>query len=424
MDGIFLTGMAGSLIFSIFLSGIEVAFLSANKEQLELQGKSGNIPAKIMAFFIKKPTWFIGTTLIGNIASLLLFGIFATLCLLSWYESQFSPLTLTVLIPMAVLTFLLSVVILYTVEFFSKSFFIIRSQKMVKAMAVPFVLIFVVLFPVVFTVISLAKFIINAVFGLEYSKQKPVFGLTDVNQYLKSMHRIKQVDLDLELDKRMFKNALEFKSVRIRDCMIPRTEIVAVGLDAGLQKLHEAFLESGHSKIIIYKDSIDDVVGYCHSSALFKKPSRIEEILTPIITIPETTLAKELMVRFINEHKSLAAVVDEFGGTSGIVSMEDVIEEIFGEIEDEHDESTEVELKLDHHTWLLSARLEIDYLNETYGWKLPTGDYDTLSGLILSYTEDLPKTGETIEIPPFTFVVQATEENRINTVKVIIAPGK
>jgi CBS domain containing-hemolysin-like protein len=221
----------------------------------------------------------------------------------------------------------------------------------------------------------------------------------------------------------MFKNALEFKSVRIRDCMIPRTEIVAVGLDAGLQKLHEAFLESGHSKIIIYKDSIDDVVGYCHSSALFKKPTRIEEILTPIITIPETTLAKELMVRFINEHKSLAAVVDEFGGTSGIVSMEDVIEEIFGEIEDEHDESTEVELKLDHHTWLLSARLEIDYLNETYGWKLPTGDYETLSGLILSYTEDLPKTGETIEIPPFTFVVQATEENRINTVKVIIAAG-
>jgi CBS domain containing-hemolysin-like protein len=291
---------------------------------------------------------------------------------------------------------------------------------MVKVMALPFAFIFTVLFPIVFAVISLAKFIINHVFGLEYSKEKPVFGLTDVNHYLKSMHRVKQADRNLELDKKIFKNALEFKSVRIRDCMIPRTEIVAVGLDAGLTKLQEAFLESGHSKIIIYKDSIDDVVGYCHSSALFKKPSRIEEILTPIIIIPETTLAKELMVRFINEHKSLAAVVDEFGGTSGIVSMEDVIEEIFGEIEDEHDESTEVELKLDRNTWLLSARLEIDYLNETYGWKLPTGDYDTLSGLILSFTEDLPKAGETIRLPPFTFVVHATEENRINTVKVIV----
>lgn len=420
MDSASVAGMIGSLFFSIFLSGIEVALLSASKEHLELQGKNGKVSARIMSFFVKKPTWFIGTTLIGNIASLLLFGIFTTVSLLSWYESAFAALSLTVLIPIVVLTFVLSIIILYTVEFFSKSFFIINSDKMVRAMAWPFLIIFVVMFPVVFTIVSLARFIINYVFGLEYSKEKPVFGLTDVNQYLKSMHRIKQVDRDLELDKKIFKNALEFKSVRIRDCMIPRTEIVAVGLDAGLQKLHEAFLESGHSKIIVFKDSIDDVVGYCHSSALFKKPVRIEEILTPIIVIPETTLARELMVRFINERKSLAAVVDEFGGTSGIVSMEDIIEEIFGEIEDEHDEDTEIEFQLDKNTWLLSARLEIDYLNDTYGWKLPTGDYDTLSGLILSFTEDLPKTGETIRIPPFTFIVQATEENRINTVKLIV----
>ena len=419
MDSSFLAGMIGSLIFSIFLSGIEVAYLSANKVQIELRAQKGNFAGKIMTFFFKKPTWFIGTTLIGNIASLVLFGTFTTLLLLTWYEGRFASLSITSLLPIALLTFSLAVVILYTVEFFSKSFFVINSNKMLRALAVPFVIIFAVLFPVVFAVISLAKFIINQVFGLEYSKEKPVFGLTDVNQYLKSLHRVKLSDRRLDLDKKIFKNALEFKSVRIRDCMIPRTEIVAVGLDTGLEKLREAFLESGHSKIIVYKDSIDDVVGYCHSSALFKKPDRIEEILTPIIVIPETTLAKELMVRFINEHKSLAAVVDEFGGTSGIVSMEDVIEEIFGEIEDEHDENTEIELQLDDNTWLLSARLEIDYLNDQYGWKLPTGDYDTLSGLILSFTEDLPKTGETVRVPPFTFVVQATEENRINTVRVI-----
>lgn len=420
----FIAGMIGSLIFAIFFSGIEVAFLSANKIQIELQGKHGNLAGKIMPFFLKKPTWFIGTTLIGNIASLVLFGIFTTLALLSWFEAQIPSLTVTVLVPIVTLTFVLSVIILYTVEFFSKSIFIINSNKMVQVMAMPFVIVFVVLFPIVFAVISLAKFIINHVFGLEYSKEKPVFGLTDVNHYLKSMHRIRQADRNLELDKKIFNNALAFKSVRVRDCMIPRTEIVAVGIDSGLQKLHEAFMESGHSKIIVYKDSIDDVVGYCHSSALFRKPQGIEEILTPIITIPETTLAKELMVRFINEHKSLAAVVDEFGGTSGIVSMEDVIEEIFGEIEDEHDENTEIELKLDASTYLFSARLEIDYLNDTYGWQLPTGDYDTLSGLILSFTEDLPKSGETIKIPPFTFVVQETEENRINTVKLILSPDK
>lgn len=424
MDTVLIAGMVGALLLSIFLSGMEVAFLSANRVQIELRGKKGSLAGKVMAFFLRKPTWFIGTTLIGNIAALILFGVFTTLSALSWYEFSVNSVAITSLIPIAVLTFVISVIILYTVEFFSKSFFIINSNKMVRAMALPFVVLFTILFPLVFTVISLAKLIINKVFGLEYSKERPVFGLTDVNHYLKSLHRIKYNDRDLDLDKKIFKNALEFKTVRVRDCMIPRTEIVAVRLDAGLEKLREAFLESGHSKIIIYKESIDDVVGYCHSSALFRNPEKIEEILTPIITISETTLAKELMVRFINEHKSLAAVVDEFGGTSGIVSMEDVIEEIFGEIEDEHDEDTEIELQLTENTWLLSARLEIDYLNETYGWKLPTGDYDTLSGLILSFTEDLPKTGETIRVPPFTFVVQATEENRINTVRVIWEPSK
>lgn len=418
MNSAYIAGMTGALVFSIFFSGIEVAYLSVSKLQDSTPADKKDIREKILSFFLKKPTWFIGTTLIGNIASLILFGVFATLLLLSW--SNFTNLSLTVLIPIVVLTFVLSVVILYTVELFSKSFFIINSSRMIRLLAIPFALFFVAMFPLVFTVVSLAKLIINRLFGLEYSKEKPVFGLTDVNQYLKTMHRVKPNDRDMDLDKKIFKNALEFKSVRIRDCMIPRTEIVAVGLDAGLDKLREAFLESGHSKIIVYRDSIDDIVGYCHSAALFKKPSHIEEILTPIITIPETALAKELMVRFINDHKSLAAVVDEFGGTSGIVSMEDVIEEIFGEIEDEHDEDTEIELQLDSRTWLLSARLEVDYLNDAYGWGLPTGDYDTLSGLILSSTEDLPKTGETVRIPPATFVIQDTDENRINTVRMTL----
>src|SRR5690606_30202774 len=250
--------------------------------------------------------------------------------------------------------------------------------------------------------------------------EKPIFDLTDLNNFVKNMHRISHDDDEVELDAKIFHNALEFKTVKVRECMIPRTEIVSLEINQGIDALRDAFVDSGHSKIIIYKETIDDITGYCHSSALFKKPAKIEEILTPIITVPETTLANELMIRFINERKSLAAVVDEFGGTSGIVSMEDVIEEIFGEIEDEHDEDTEIELQLDKNTWLLSARLEIDYLNETYGWQLPTGDYDTLSGRILSYTEDLPRSGEVIRIPACTFVVQATEENRINTVRVTL----
>jgi CBS domain containing-hemolysin-like protein len=202
--------------------------------------------------------------------------------------------------------------------------------------------------------------------------------------------------------------------------MIPRTEIVAVSLEDGITRLKAAFVESGHSKILIYRETIDDVIGYCHSSALFKKPVTIEEILTPINIVPETMMANELMVQFIKNHKSLAVVVDEFGGTSGLVSMEDVIEEIFGEIEDEHDEDDLVEQKLDEHTYLLSARHEIDYLNEAYAWHLPHGDYETLGGLILSFTEDFPDQGDSISIPPFRFIIQSTDDNRIDTVKVVL----
>jgi putative hemolysin len=419
MDYALLLGSLLSLAFAIFFSGIEVAFLSANKLQIELQRKQGNLSGIILSFFVERPTWFIGTTLIGNIASLVCFGIFTTQALFPLLQRMAPSLTGVAAVPVVVLTFLLMAVVLYTVEFLAKGFFIIQSSKLVSGLSFPFVLFCVILFPLVYAVITLAKFISVYILKLEYSMNKPVFGLTDVDQYLKSIHRVKPSEQNIELDKKIFTNALEFKSVRVRDCMIPRTEIIAVPQDSGIHKLHEAFIESGHSKIIIFKDTIDDVIGYCHSSALFKKPTKIEEILTPIITVPETMLAKDLMVRFINERKSLAIVIDEFGGTSGIVSMEDVIEEIFGEIEDEHDQDDEVEQKIGENTYVLSARLEIHYLNEKYGWKLPEGDYDTLSGLILSYTEDLPKQGQTIQIPPFTFIIHSTAENRINTVKVI-----
>jgi CBS domain containing-hemolysin-like protein len=375
-----------------------------------------------MSFFVERPTWFIGSTLIGNIISLLLFGYFSTKgVLMLLLDTNFSNTTLFQISVAGVFTFILTIVILYTVEFLSKSFFIINSNRVLNLLAIPFVITAIILFPFVYLIISLAKFISVNLLKLEYSMDKPVFGLTDVSQYLRSIHHEKSPDQNIALDTKIYTNALEFKSVRVRDCMIPRTEVVAVNLDAGIKKLHEAFIESGHSKIIIFRDSIDDVIGYCHSSALFKKPTGIEEILTAIITVPETMLAKDLMIRFINERKSLASVIDEFGGTSGIVSMEDVIEEIFGEIEDEHDEDDLVEQRLDDKTYFLSARLEVDYLNEKYKWGLPTGDYETLGGMILSYAQDIPKSGQTITINSLRFIIHSTNQNRINTVRLILA---
>jgi putative hemolysin len=419
MEPQLLLGILASLIMAIFFSGMEVAFLSANKLEIELDGKQGAISGRIMTFFIRRPTWFIGTTLIGNISSLILFSSLATVLVVPWLVGVW-PTLASLWTMVIVLTFLLTVVVLYSAEFLSKSLFVINSNKMISAMAIPFAVVAVVLFPIMYAVISLSRFMVVSVLKLEYSQDKPVFGLTDVNQYLKIVHKIKPDEKNIELDKKILNNALEFKSVRVRDCMIPRTEIIAVSSAAGIKKLQEAFVESGHSKIIIFRDSIDDVVGYCHSSALFKRPQAIEEILTPIITVPESTLANELMIRFINERKSLAIAVDEFGGTSGLISMEDVIEEIFGEIEDEHDQDDLIETKIDDHTYILSARLEIDYLNDSYGWNLPTGEYETLGGLILEAARDIPKRGETIKIPPFTFIIQATEQMRINTVKIIL----
>lgn len=232
------------------------------------------------------------------------------------------------------------------------------------------------------------------------------------------MHKVSHDDEEIELDTKILHNALEFKTVKVRECMVPRTEITAIALEDGIEKLKSSFVESGHSKIVIYRDTIDDVIGYCHSAALFKNPSTIEEIMTPISIVTETTMANDMMVQLIKERRSLAIVVDEFGGTAGLVSMEDVIEEIFGDIEDEHDADDLVEQRLGDNTYLLSARLEVDYLNEKYHWRLPFGDYETLGGLIISYTEDFPQKGETILVPPFTFTIQSTKGNGIDTVKV------
>ena len=226
---------------------------------------------------------------------------------------------------------------------------------------------------------------------------------------------------DNRIEERMFINALDFKDVRIRDCMIPRTEITAVALDDEIEDLRHAFISSGHSKIIVYRESIDDVAGYCHSLALFRKPKEIASIVTPMLIVPEAMPASDLMLRFLEERKSLALVVDEFGGTSGLVSVEDVVEQIFGEIQDEYDSTEDwTERRVDEHTYLLSARHEVDYLNEKYDWTLPEGDYDTLAGMLIHIYGDLPKVNGTIELPPYTFQVISMQDTRIELVRLTV----
>jgi len=412
--------IAITLAFSFFFSGIEIAFLSANKLQIELQGKQGVLWGRIMSYFLKRQSWFIGTTLIGNTLALVLFGIYMAQLIEPWLASSLPQSINDEVFILIFQTLISTLLILFTAEFLPKSLFLINPNLMLATLAVPFRIIYVILAPLTFSIVYLSKIVIIHVLRIEYSEEKPVFALTDLNNYLKSMLKVRHEDEDVGLDKKIFHNALEFKTVRIRDCMIPRTEVTAIDVEEGIDKLRDSFIQSGHSKVLIYKESIDNVIGYCHSSALFKKPQRIEEILTPINIVQETMMANNLMVQLIKEQKSMALVVDEFGGTSGIVSMEDVIEEIFGEIEDEHDDDDLVEEKIDDTTYLLSARLEIDYLNDHYKWQLPKGDYETLAGLILSYTEDFPAEGETVAIPPYSFTIQKTENKLINTVKLTV----
>jgi len=315
-----------------------------------------------------------------------------------------------------------TIIVLFTAEFIPKSLFLTNPYGLLSIFSIPFVVIYYLMSPLVFVIVEASRFVITKILRLSYSEDKPVFGLTDLNNYIRHLSQNDAVekDQDADIDAKFFNNALDFKTVKIRECMIPRTEIVAVGLNESIQELKNKFIDSGHSKILIYDESVDNIIGYCHSLELFKKPEKIKDILTTIIIVPETMAANELLILLIKEHKSLALVVDEYGGTSGIVSLEDIIEEIFGEIKDEHDDEDLLEVKLNDTEYMLSARQEIDYLNETYHWKLPVGDYDTLGGLILAINENLPEQGQVIVIPGYSFEITSMEDARIEKVKLKI----
>jgi CBS domain containing-hemolysin-like protein len=370
------------------------------------------IPAWVAAFVTRNRFIFEVVVLTGSTVSLVAYGLFMAQLTGPLLARLLPPFLNHYVVVLLIQILAATLIVVFTAAVLRSVMLMLPLKGVSNVLSIPFLVCYVVLYPLAFAVAFLAKFVATRMFGLSDSTAAPARAVAGLGH-----PTLFRQHADSEVENRIIHNAEEFKSVLVRECMIPRTEIVAVELSEGIDKLKEAFIESGHSKIIIYKETIDDVIGYCHSSALFRKPRNIQEILTSIIVVPETTLANELMIKFINERRSLAVVLDEFGGTSGIVSMEDVIEEILGDIEDEHDEDNLIEQRLDENTYLLSARLEIDYLNDTYGWSLPEGDYETLGGLILTLTEDIPEPGETVLLPPFTFTIQSTLENRIDVVR-------
>ncbi len=418
LDNAQIIGIIASMVFSAFFSGVEMAFVSSNKLYFELKAKQDILSAKIIANFNQQPSRFIGTMLIGNTLSLVAYGIFMEEFL---HHVVLHFLSINEILARLIATIVATILILMTSEFTPKSVFLINPDAILEFLAVPIWVIYTLMFPLVWVTVGLSKWFITKVLRLSYSEEKPAFGLTDLNHYLQNLNRKISTEQEAEVDHKIFHNALEFKQVKVRDCMIPRTEITAIDIEDGMDKLKEVFLESGHSKVLVYKETLEEVVGYCHSLALFKKPKDLQSILTSIPIVPEAMPANDLMIKFSKERKSLALVVDEFGSTSGLVSMEDVMEQIFGEIQDEYDDSEDwIEKRMDDHTFVLSGRHEIDYLNEKYEWNLPEGDYETLGGMLISLYEDIPQENELITFAPFQFQILTTTDARIDTVKVMI----
>ncbi len=413
-------GIITAMVFSAFFSGVEMAFVSSNKLYFELKAKQDLLSAKIISNFNQKPSQFIGTMLIGNTLSLVAYGIFMEEYLHHAILTNIPYIT-NVILARLLASIVATIVILTTSEFTPKSIFLINPDAILEFLAIPILIINSLMFPLVWLTVGLSKWFITRVLRLSYSEEKPAFGLTDLNHYLQNLNRKVSTEEENEVDTKIFHNALEFKQVKVRDCMIPRTEITAIELDEGIEGLSKVFIESGHSKVLIYKETLEEVIGYCHSLALFKKPKDIQSILTSIPIVPEAMPANDLMIKFSKERKSLALVVDEFGSTSGLVSMEDVMEQIFGEIQDEYDDSEDwIEKQVDENTYILSGRHEIDYLNEKYDWNLPEGDYETLGGMLISIYEDIPEANEMITLPPFQFQIMSVEDAKIDTVKVTI----
>ncbi len=410
------------LVFSALFSGLEIAFITTNKLHIELQGQQGSMSARVLSKFARFPSNFIATTLIGNNLTLVIYGIFMAMLLDPWMARVLPPQFANDLIILFLQTIISTIIVLFTAEYIPKSIFLVNPYRLLSFLAVPFLVIYYMLSPAVFLIVFSSKIFIVKLLRLNYSDEIPVFGLTDLNNYIKKIADDKIHETEQDVHTKYFNNALGFKTVKVRECMIPRTDIVAIDVNASIDDLNNQFIESGHSKIIIYDGSIDDVIGYCHSLELFKKPADIKSILTKIIIVPETVTANDLLLQMITDHKTLALVVDEYGGTSGIVSIEDIIEEIFGEIHDEHDDPDLLEEKLSDQEYILSARQEIDYLNETHGWTLPQGDFDTIGGLILSVNENFPKKGQIIELDIFSIEILLMEESRIEKVRLKINP--
>ena len=406
-----------SLICSAFFSGLEIAFISSNKLKIELDSKQGHLSARILSFFASKSSKFIGTMLLGNNVALVVYGIAMARAMEPMIQSWVGDNEGLILL---VQTFLSTVLVLVTAEFLPKTVFRINPNKILTVFSFPLIIIYYILWIPVFVTIGLSDFVIGLFLSKREDSDKVVFGKVDLDDYLSEVADAATEKDELDYEGHLFQNALNFSKVKARDCMVPRNEIVSVEIGATIEELKQRFIETGLSKILVYRDSIDNIIGYTHSFELLKEPASIKSILLPINIVPETITVDKALNDLLDSNRSIAVVVDEFGGTSGMFTTEDIMEEIFGEIEDEHDIEELIEEPQTDGSYIFSARMEIDYLNEKYKLKIPESEeYETLAGYIINAVEDIPKAQDLLEIDEFDVCILEVSEHRINLVKVI-----
>ncbi len=404
-----------SLILSAFFSGMEIAFVSANKLKVEVDKKSGGYAAKLLSRFTQDESRFISTMLVGNNIALVVYGIaFARLVIMllpDWFHYEWLILIIQTIIS--------SIIILIFAEFIPKALIRISPNATLNFFAIPVQFFYYLLYPVIFVTIKLGELILKKLFNVHISKEGKVFDIVDIDNYIKEFGNNATAHETQSTEMQIFQNAIDFPTTKLRECMIPRTEIIAVDESDSIETVRTRLHETGLSKIITYKDSIDNITGYVHAFDFFKSPEDLGSIIRPIMLVPETMLANKLLKSFIQQNKSIAIVVDEFGGTSGLITIEDVMEEIFGEIDDEYDVVDMVEKKVSENEYVFSARLEIDYLNETYNLGLPDSEeYETLGGLIVNYFESIPEKNQEIEIDGIIFKILQVSETRVEQVLV------
>jgi len=409
--------IALTLASSAFFSGMEIAFVSSNKLRIELEKGKGLLAARLVSGFIHHPSRFIGAMLVGNNISLVIYGIAAAAILgpqlQNWLPAPLASESI-ILVSQTILSTLL---ILITAEFLPKILFRLNPNGLLNFFAVPVYMVYLILYPFMYFFLGLSEVILRYIFGMKTGAVRYQFTAIDFDEYIRDFYNPAATQVDEASEMQMIQNVRDFHSTKVRECMVPRNEIIAVDDSIKIEELHDLFIKTQHSKIPVYKQSIDNLTGYVHLYDLFGKPPDVNSVVRSVIIVPETVSASNVLNMMISQRKSVAVVVDEFGGTAGMVTVEDLIEEIFGEIQDEFDVDELLVKQTGENEFMLAGRLEIDYLNQEHFLNLPQSDeYETLAGLILSHHQSIPQIREQIKIERFTFTILEATGSRIDKV--------